>query len=204
MRIAGTVRGLRRWADRRPLALRALSSLLFVVAYVALALVFAITMLPRLTDYEVRRVVSGSMEPNVGLNSLAITERVDPRSVEPGDVILFTAPNRNGGVFQRGNLNANPVLHRVIEVVDGGVRTKGDNNEGEDGWIVPQANIHGKLLFHVPWVGYALVFLSTQIGYFLCVVVPGFAIMIPELVIIGRWVMHKDITPPTPTPEPAA
>jgi signal peptidase I len=64
--------------------------------------------------------------------------------VEVGDVIVF-----NGG-------NNYPIIHRVVYVGDGFVRTKGDNNDGmlpvENN--IPNENILGEAKFRVPYLGW--------------------------------------------------
>lgn len=87
-------------------------------------------------------ILSGSMEPGLDVGDIAVVQPKPLNEVAVGDVLVFNAPATHG-VVREGE----PVIHRVIEIVphDGlvdtdkdavYVRTKGDNNEDADPWIV--------------------------------------------------------------------
>jgi len=185
---------------------RVLSGAFCVFAYAMLGLVCLLTVLPRVSDIEVRRVVSGSMEPGIAVNDIAVTRAVSANDISAGDVILFDAPARSQGFLVPAEPRRQPVLHRVIHVVENenGVHfeTRGDNNGHPDDWLVPAASVRGELLFHVPYAGYLFLFLSSRLGYVLCVVLPGFAIMLPELLFIFRWIRYGEALQPTAEPQP--
>ncbi|MGE5595688.1 MAG: signal peptidase I [Hyphomicrobiales bacterium] len=187
--IAVATRLVRRTAGNR-WVVRVVSAAFFGAAYAILGLVFFLAILPRVSGFEVRRVISGSMEPGIQVNDLSVTRAVDPATLRVGDVILFDDPD--------SSTPSNPrvVLHRIVKVDheagDLGFETKGDNNPEGDAWVVPAANVHGKLLFHVPYAGHLLVVLGSKFGYFAFVVVPGLIIMIPELLFIIRWILHGE------------
>ena len=122
---------------------------LAVLAAVAYGLLF-------LAGYRPVVVYSGSMEPTLGVGSLALVERVPSKQVRVGDVLTFADP------AQRGRL----VTHRVVEVVErpeGGLayRTKGDANTHRDPWAIALPAEAGRLAFDVPYVGYALWYAKT-------------------------------------------
>lgn len=196
-------RARRIWSLGQSRVARVLAAVSFSIAYALLGLVLVVTMLPRLTDFEVRRVVSGSMEPAVGLNSLAITRAVGPDDVQAGDIILFEAPSRG---WSDAASTGHPILHRVIHVAEDGAgfHTRGDANEHDDGWVVPPANVRGELLFQIPYAGYLFLFMSSPLGYLLCVVLPGFAIMVPELLLIFRWIRYGEALQPVAEAQGAA
>lgn len=123
---------------------------LAVLAAVAYGLLF-------LAGYRPVVVYSGSMEPTLGVGSLALVERVPSKQVRVGDVLTFADP------AQRGRL----VTHRVVEVVErpeGGLayRTKGDANTHRDPWAIALPAEAGRLAFDVPYVGYALWYAKTR------------------------------------------
>jgi signal peptidase len=102
-------------------------------------------------------VYSGSMEPELGVGSLAFVKSVPSDEIEVGDVITFTDP------FQARRL----VTHRVVEVVDrpeGGFayRTKGDANAHRDPWAIALPAEAGRTTFDIPHVGYALWYAKTR------------------------------------------
>lgn len=95
-------------------------------------------------------ILSGSMEPEIRTGDLAIVKSAKMNQVEPGDVITFK---------YEGNI----VTHRIVEKNEEGFITKGDNNNAEDTEIVKEEELIGKVLFHMPFLGYITVFLSKPI-----------------------------------------
>jgi signal peptidase len=123
---------------------------LAVLAAVAYGLLF-------LAGYRPVVVYSGSMEPTLGVGSLALVERVPSKHVRVGDVLTFADPAQPGRL----------VTHRVVEVVErpeGGLayRTKGDANTHRDPWAIALPAEAGRLAFDVPYVGYALWYAKTR------------------------------------------
>ena len=110
-------------------------------------------------------VLSGSMEPDIKTGDAVIVDSVRPGQVAVGDVITFT---RDGA--------SAPITHRVIDVTgDGATRefvTKGDNNEEADARTVPAANVVGRVVLTIPYIGFVIDFANTEPGYLLLVVVP--------------------------------
>lgn len=93
-------------------------------------------------------IVDGpSMEPTYDDGDLVLA-RQQP-SYEVGDVITYDAP-----VDRQFN-----VIHRIVERVDGGYRTQGDNRDEPDGWIAPDDAIHGASWLHLPSGGGIVAFL---------------------------------------------
>ena len=73
--------------------------------------------------------------------------------IEVGDVVVY---NRRSD-----NLR---IIHRVIEITDGAMVTKGDANQVSDGPSVTPDNLYGKYLFHLPGVGRVLYLAKTPVG----------------------------------------
>lgn len=109
--------------------------------------------LPRFLGYQSYAVVSGSMEPEIPTGSVVYTQTVDPRDVDPGDVIAF---NNNGSV----------VTHRVVQnqYFREEIITKGDANEKEDINPVAYADVLGRVRYHLPVVGRYLMIFSQPIA----------------------------------------
>ena len=83
------------------------------------------------------RVAGGSMAPALQPGDIALVAL--GRRPIPGDIVLIRAPGRK------------QVLHRVLEVADGGsVRTKGDANQIADFHMVPAAHVAGRCIGVVP------------------------------------------------------
>ena len=95
-------------------------------------------------------VVSGSMEPNLYAGDIVfVNSNVAFEDVQLGDVIIFQYEDMN-------------VIHRVVDeaMIDGErhLKTKGDANALEDGYLTTKSNYCGKALFHIDKIGYAVDF----------------------------------------------
>jgi signal peptidase I len=93
-------------------------------------------------------IVDGrSMEPTYSNGDLVVALDRDEYAI--GDVIVYDAPIE--AQFE--------VIHRVIERVEGGYVTQGDNRDRPDGWLAPDETILGSAVFHVPNGGAVVNFL---------------------------------------------
>jgi signal peptidase I len=161
---------------------------LAVLAAVAYAVLFV-------AGYRPVVVYSGSMEPTLGVGSLALVERVPSERVRVGDVLTFADP------AQRRRL----VTHRVVEVVqrpEGGLayRTKGDANTHRDPWAIALPAEAGRLAFDVPYVGYALWYAKTREAR------TALVLLLAGLVLtfLLRAIWRREDEPAEPAQEPAA
>lgn len=96
-------------------------------------------------------VTSDSMMPSLKPNDLLIVERTGINKAEEGDIIAFDSHIEGIGV----------VAHRVIEKFDDNgsiaIRTKGDNVDEADTWIVHDEDLIGKVTETIPSIGILLV-----------------------------------------------
>lgn len=112
-------------------------------------------------------VISGSMEPEIGIDALIIVHEEDSYAV--GDVITY----------ENGN---SVVTHRIIAQAPEGYITKGDANNTEDQFPVAHSAVVGKVACVVPKVGLLIGYLKTPLGM-TCLVLIGFLLIeIPYLV----------------------
>ena len=101
---------------------------------------------------------SGSMSPTIGTGALAISQRVDAATLEVGQVV--SVPTQSG----------ERVTHRIqaVEHQDGSavLQLKGDANETPDAtpYVVTHAD---RVVFSVPWLGYAVGWAAGPPGLFL-------------------------------------
>ena len=111
---------------------------------------------PRFAGIEQYVVISGSMEPAIPVGSMVYSAQTDPATLETGDIIVFYSTEAG----------STPVTHRVVEnhVADGEIITKGDANAQNDMSPVIYANVLGKLVLHVPMLGYIAAPLGTMMG----------------------------------------
>lgn len=134
---------------------------------------------PQVLGYQLKTVLSGSMEPGIKTGSIiAVKPGGDMNRFSEGDVITFK---------QEENVL---VTHRIIEVIKNDdqvmYRTKGDNNKTEDLEPVLSENIVAEYNgFTVPYVGYFMEFTNSKNGAFL-LIIPGILLFIYSAFTIWR------------------
>jgi len=133
-------------------------------------------------------VFTGSMEPTLDVGGVVAVRPVDPLAVEVGDIITYEAPIEPDLV----------ITHRVVELINDGAslgfRTKGDANNGADDFIIPEANILGKVWLYVPLFGGLVRLVRTPLGFTLCLIVPGALIIWGEGKKIAAIIKSKNET----------
>ena len=144
---------------------------IFVGLIAAVALLLVISTFPITGNFQVLTVLSGSMEPDIRTGSIVVIKPVE--SYKIGDVITF------------GNNKETPTTHRIenMEVTEGRVlyTTKGDANNAPDAKTVMEKDIIGKVLFTVPFVGYAVDVVKKPIGFMLIIIIPAVIIVYDEI-----------------------
>lgn len=112
-------------------------------------------------------VISGSMEPEIGVNDLVVIHEEDGYGV--GDVITF----HSGSVI---------VTHRIVEENQDGFTTRGDANNTEDKALTKHEDVIGRVVWVIPGIGRFVEYLRTPLGM-TCMVLIGFLLIeIPYLV----------------------
>ena len=104
-------------------------------------------------------VVSGSMEPTIPERSYILAEKVDPKDVSVGDVIVFISDDPEIA----GQYN----MHRVVEIVGDheAFRTKGDNNLAEDTYPARAEAVAGRYVKNLELLSMFGRFLASQTGF---------------------------------------
>lgn len=107
-------------------------------------------------------VMSGSMETIINIGDLVIVKKVNSSNIHTGDIIAF----KNGNIV---------ISHRVKEIInDSGTykfKTKGDNNNVADDFIVNSDAIEGIFVNKIPGLGSILLFLGKPIGLLMVILV---------------------------------
>jgi signal peptidase I len=122
---------------------------------------------PELFGYQLKTVLSGSMEPTFKTGSLILVEKLEnPINLKKGDVITFQQDETN------------VVTHRIIDVLKQSentfYRTQGDNNQDADTSPVLSQNIVAKYSgITIPLIGYFLQWASSPLGTGILLIVPG-------------------------------
>ena len=140
---------------------------------VAVALLLIVSILPITGNYKVLTVISGSMSPKIQQGSVVIVKPEADYKI--GEVITF-------GFYSK---TKSPTTHRIfdIKVVNGQpvYITKGDANNAPDQNEVAKKDILGKVLFDVPYLGYAVDFAKKPLGFSLIIIVPAVVIIGDEI-----------------------
>lgn len=147
--------------------------IVITVAIVIIGLFLIITLFPIKGNYQVKVVLSGSMEPNIHVGSIVIIKPETEYKV--GDVVTF-------GKDTMKNI---PTTHRIVSsrAVEGVLlfTTKGDSNNSQDATEIKMSDIHGKVVFDVPYFGYVIDFVKKPIGMILVIVLPAIFIVYDEI-----------------------
>jgi len=142
--------------------------LILGICFLALLGVF---LAPALYGFTFSTILSESMTPKLKMGEVIGLKQVQAQEVGPGDIIGFKVEGMD-----------TPVCHRVVEVVrteEGiGFRTKGDASEDIDSWTVKPDNLLGKVIFHLPWLGYMAKFIKTRYGF-------GLLMGLPAVMVVG-------------------
>jgi signal peptidase len=96
-------------------------------------------------------VTSGSMSPELAVNSLTLVAQSSYDDVAVGDIISYRSGN-----------SQLPVSHRVIEKTDVGLVTKGDNVSLADEQPVTPEMFHGKLIWHTNFLAGYITFVQSR------------------------------------------
>jgi len=142
---------------------------------------------PQLFGYQLKTVLSGSMEPGIQTGSIiAVKSAVDKTNFKAGDVITF---------MEEEVL----ITHRITEVSKSGdsvlYRTKGDNNNAEDMNPVQSGNVVASYTgFTMPKVGYFINFTQSKNGALL-LLIPGFLLLIYSGFTIWRILAQIELSP---------
>ncbi|WP_163579011.1 signal peptidase I SipW [Gracilibacillus saliphilus] len=126
---------------------------------------------PEILGYQLKAVLSGSMEPDIQTGSIiAVKPGGDMTRFNEGDVITFI------------NEDENLITHRVVDVTHSGehimYETKGDNNNAPDPTPVLSDNVVAEYEgFTIPYLGYVVNFAHSQAGSAILLIVPGILLL---------------------------
>lgn len=116
-------------------------------------------------------VISGSMEPEIGIDDLIIVK--EKKEYHINDVVSYES-------------GSSVVTHRIVEEGPNGYTTQGDANNTIDTSILSKSKIIGKVEFVIPNAGRLIRYLQSPLGM-TCLVLIGFLIIeIPYLIEKGR------------------
>jgi signal peptidase len=117
------------------------------------------------TEYPMMVVVSQSMVPTLGVGDYIIVAKIPnvnqitAASPPEGEIIVFLKPGSTDEYIVHRAIRRND-SNGVISYV-----TKGDNNPFADGTPVLASNVMGKVVGHIPIIGYFSLFIKTLRGF---------------------------------------
>ena len=114
-----------------------------IVAFGVLAVGIGITVF--VANLHFQTVTSGSMRPTISPGDLAVTEAVPVSSLKVGDVIVFYPPAGSN----------EPLIHRIVSIDNGVIKTRGDANNVDDPWQVTLSGTTAyRMVAVVPFIGW--------------------------------------------------
>jgi len=156
---------------------------IFLVFIIVVTVLLVVSAFPLTGNYKILTVLSGSMAPAIKMGGVVIVKPLPNYKI--GDVITF-------GPYSK---TKPPITHRIydIKVVNSEpvYITKGDANNAPDTREVAKKDIVGKVLFTIPYLGYAVAFAKKPLGFALIVIVPAATIIIDEIKNIYNEVKKK-------------
>lgn len=142
--------------------------------------------LPKLADYKLMVVLSGSMSPVFEAGDVIVVSGTKSgKEYKKGDIITFKDPEEAARV----------VTHRVVEVLRDGdtvsYKTKGDANSTPDTSPVPSGHVIGRQELTIPYFGRVVEFSKTKQGLIWMIFMPGVFIIVSELRNITKAVANE-------------
>jgi signal peptidase len=145
----------------------------FLAGVISIALLLVVSIFPITGNFKVLIVQSGSMEPVIHTGSVVIVKPAADYKI--GDIITF-GPNTKTKA---------PTTHRIADIkVQDGIPiyiTKGDANNAPDVKEIRKSEIIGKVLFSVPYAGYAVNAAKQPLGFTAIIILPAAIIIYDEI-----------------------
>ncbi|HUS82304.1 MAG TPA: signal peptidase I [Dehalococcoidia bacterium] len=155
----------------------------YLAAALAIIVLLIVPVILTLFGYRTYVIYGGSMGSALRNGSIAITRRVEAKSVNVGDVVAI-----------RRSARSLPVLHRIVDVEtsDGTRRfvTQGDANKEPDSEPASLQGTGDRVVFSIPYLGYLVHFARGGTGRALLLIIPS-----TLLAGIILWQTWKDLVP---------
>lgn len=123
------------------------SDAIFLIIFIAV-----LSLVGGVFNHKMLAIASDSMTPIISRGDAVIIEKYEQnKEYRINDIISF-------------DFNGRTIVHRIdsIEMIDGikYYHTKGDNNPIEDSILLPEYNIHGKVISRIKYIGYPAVYIN--------------------------------------------
>lgn len=134
-----------------------------------IGLFLIVSVFPVSENFKILVVLSGSMNPAIKTGSIAVVKPVNDYKIS--DIITFGPMNKT----------KTPTTHRIYDIkIQNGTPiyiTKGDANNAPDTREIQPREIIGKVLFSIPYLGYAVEAARKPIGFALIIIIPAVIII---------------------------
>ena len=148
-----------------------------------IAILLLVSIFPISGNFKVLTVESGSMEPAIKMGSIVVIKPSE--SYKIGDTITFGEMTKT----------KSPITHRIFDIkMENGQEiyiTKGDANSTPDKKEIKKADVIGKVLFDISYLGYAVSAVKKPLGFLLILIIPALLVIIDEVLKIKKELKKK-------------
>jgi signal peptidase len=141
-------------------------------------------------------VMSGSMEPTIDVGDVIVAQQISPIDARVGDIVTFRDPLEHDRLITHRVREIHVLQDMVLFV------TKGDANTSTEHWVVQRSGTIGRVAFHVPRLGYFMVWIHSTFGLLLLIVLPTVLLGLSELWHLWRPRGAHEPGSPRPPTEP--
>lgn len=117
-------------------------------------------------------VTGTSMSPSITDNDIIIVYPINIKYLNIGDIISY-----------RHNINGKDYIftHRIVKIDGNTINTKGDSIYIDDTYNITSDNIIGIMIGKVPYAGYVIRVVSSEIGYIIFIFIPAIILIVKEI-----------------------
>ncbi|MCX6790830.1 MAG: signal peptidase I [Candidatus Gribaldobacteria bacterium] len=156
---------------------------IFCVILIIVVLFLIVSVFPITGNFKVLVVQSGSMEPTIHTGSVVFVKPSNEYKIK--DIVTFGTISKT----------QTPTTHRIVDIRVQASQplytTKGDANNAPDQKEITAKEIVGKVFLDIPYLGYAISFAKTKLGFVLIIVIPALAVILEESVKIKNELNKK-------------
>ena len=139
--------------------------------------------------YNAYVVLTGSMLPHIKVEDVVVTKKIEPAELQEGDIITFASSDDR----YYGTIITHRILKKYYDSTTGKYtfQSKGDNNNVADNALVEEQNIYGKVIMKIPKLGYLQVFLASQGGWILVILIPCAVVISFDIMKLFKMIASK-------------
>lgn len=121
--------------------------LVIIALLAAVIIVYVGAQLWLATDTPFIVIASGSMSPALEVGDIIIVQKVSSTSLQVGDIIVFDSPEEIRTIHRVTQIQ--PLPNGTIQF-----KTKGDANPSEETYWTSEEDVHGRVLYKIPYLGW--------------------------------------------------